>query len=280
MRIRIAIRCFIIIHRFVFFLTGLDDVNSGNAAGHSMGDLSANHRGTVRMLVLRPRIPKVNMRTDGTSSSFILNHDYLPDWETELFYDRKKQLGGRLKTDCEPHTEHASNATYGVIQVPKTSTDEHSNAIVPYGFEYHAKVSPDVEYDFGSVHYGYPKKQKDSTAHGLTPFDILSSPINTKKYAVLEDLTFTLDSLHHGAAAHHIVNVNIPYNKKVRFAGRKPALTYDENDATVVTGYSGGLTEQTFDEPLNLQSRPIILFLSYNQRISAQVEGYTAVSET
>lgn len=259
-----------------FFLTGLDDVNSGNAAGHSMGDLSANHRGTVRMLILRPRVPKVNMRTDGTSSSFILNHDYLPDWETELFYDRKKQLGGRLKTDCEPHTVDSTN-TYGSIQTPNRSTDEHSNAIVSYGLDYHAKVDPEVEYDFASVHYGYQKKQKDTTAHGLTPFDILTSPINTKKFAVLEDSTFTLDSLHHGAAAHHIVNVNIPYNKKVRFAGRKPEYTTDNNN--VVT-YTGGLTEHTFDEPLNLASRPIILFLSYNQRISAQVEGYTAVSET
>ena len=180
-----------------FFLTGLDDVNSGVAAGHSMGDLSANHRGTVRCLVLRPRIPKVHMRTDGSSDSFIINHDYLPDWETELFYDRKKQLGGRLKDDCLPHTEAASNA-YGTIQAPYRSTDEHSNAIVSYGMDFHASANPDVEVNFDSVHYGYQKPTKDTTAHGLTPFDILTSPINKKKYAVLSDQTFTLDSLHHG----------------------------------------------------------------------------------
>ena len=39
------------------------------------------------------------------------------------------------------------------------------------------------------------------------------------------------------------------------------------------------LGPETFNEPLNLPNRPIVVFLSYNQRISAQVSGYTAISE-
>jgi len=39
------------------------------------------------------------------------------------------------------------------------------------------------------------------------------------------------------------------------------------------------LSTHTFDTPMNMASRPIILFLSYNQKISASVEGWTAISE-
>jgi len=103
------------------------------------------------------------------------------------------------------------------------------------------------------------------------------SKINKQKYAVLHDEVFTLDSLHHGAAAQHIAHVNIPYNKKVRFPGREPLVI--TNDSTSVEAIQPTLSTHTIDTPMNMASRPIILFLSYNQKISASVEGWTAISE-
>jgi len=248
-----------------FFLTGLDDV--ATAAGS--GDAAANHRGSVRMLVLRPKIPKVTMRVNGTNSSFIINHDYLPNWDTELFYDRRHQIGGRIHKGILPHG-HASTDL----------GNANSDAITSYGIHYINDIRDiNVDTTVSSATYGHSKPSRMKTINtagaytssdaenGLTPFDLLTSRINTNKYAVLEDKVFTLDSLHHGAAAHHVCNVTIPYNKKVRFQGRKPDSSNDE------------LSSDTFNEPLNLQSRPIILFLSYNQRISAQVTGYTTISE-
>lgn len=249
-----------------FFLTGLDDV--ATAAGS--GDAAANHRGSVRMLVLRPKIPKVTMRVNGTNSSFVINHDFLPNWDTELFYDRRHQVGGRIHKGMLPHG-------HGV----GTAGNANADAITSYGIHYINDIRDmNVDTLVSSPTYGHskPTRMKSVTTqgawstsdakNGLTPFDLLTSRINTNKYAVLEDKVFTLDSLHHGAAAHHVCNVTIPYNKKVRFQGRIPDGTNDE------------LSNDTFNEPLNLQSRPIILFLSYNQRISAQVTGYTTISET
>jgi len=249
-----------------FFLTGLDDV----ATTAGSGDAAANHRGSVRMLVLRPKIPKVTMRVNGTNSSFVINHDYLPNWDTELFYDRRHQVGGRTHKGILPHG-HASTDL----------GNANSDAITSYGITYINDIRDmNVDTVVSSPTYGHSKPSRMpaittngaySTAdaeNGLTPFDLLTSRINTNKYAVLEDKVFTLDSLHHGAAAHHVCNVTIPYNKKVRFQGRQPNGTADE------------LSNDTFNEPLNLQSRPIVLFLSYNQRISAQVTGYTTISET
>merc|ERR1719321_151181 len=155
-----------------------------------------------------------------------------------------------------------------------------SSAICTYGLEQVASVAPDLETDIGSVHYGHFHPQSDGN-HSLNPFDILTSPINTNKYAVLQDKTFTLDSLHHGAAAHHVAKVRIPYYKKVRFCGRKPTSdTPAEGTTDSFPPAPDGtfLGPETFNEPLNLPNRPIVLFLSYNQRISAQVSGYTAIS--
>jgi hypothetical protein len=101
------------------------------------------------------------------------------------------------------------------------------------------------------------------------------SKINKQKYAVLHDEVFTLDSLHHGAAAQHIAHVSIPYNKKVKFAGRIPLTSTTNNVSTI----QEQLSTHTFNTPMNMSSRPIILFLSYNQKISASVEGWTAISE-
>jgi len=271
-----------------FLLTGIDDVS---AAGL---DQASNHRGTVRMLVLRPRVPAVRTRIDGTTGDFKLNYDYLPDWHTELFYDRSKQLGGKLDPDSYPHTSQTGHSTHSattpaanttlapqhVAQYPGANS-LYSSAIVTYGLTKAANPDPEVEFDTTSPHYGHMKVTVGKD-HQLTPTDLLMSKVNRQKYAVLHDQVFTLDSLHHGAAAQHIAQVTIPYNKKVKFSGRRPmeSTPVDENGvATGATTAMEQLSTHTFDTPMNMASRPIILFLSYNQKISASVEGWTAISE-
>lgn len=266
-----------------FLLTGIDDISTSNGL-----DQASNHRGTVRMLVLRPRVPAVRTRVDGTTGDFIINHGYMPNWHTELFYDRSKQLGGKLDPDSLPHTvgdhhtshQHGVTAASGQTLSPDhlapypAANSLHSSHIVTYGLTKAALPNPDVEFDTNSVHYGHYKVTAGKD-HQLTPTDLLMSKVNKQKYAVLHDEVFTLDSLHHGAAAQHIVNVNIPYNKKVKFAGRKPLVLTDTNGSVE----QEFLSTHTFDTPMNMASRPIVLFLSYNQKISASVEGWTAISE-
>jgi len=267
-----------------FLLTGIDDIGTTGL------DQASNHRGTVRMLVLRPRIPAVRTRVDGTTGDFVLNHDYMPDWHTELFYDRNKQLGGKLDPDSLPHTVHPDHSTghdsatlttqtmVPVHEAPyPAASSQHSSHIVTYGLTKAALPDPKPELDTNNVHYGYMKVTSGKD-HQLTPTDLLMSKVNKQKYAVLHDEVFTLDSLHHGAAAQHIAHVNIPYNKKVRFAGRKP-LTLTTDDGSAADVVQEQLSNHTFDTPLNMASRPIVLFLSYNQKISASVEGWTAISE-
>ena len=270
-----------------FLLTGIDDV--GTAAS---GDAASNHRGTVRMLVLRPRTPAIRTRVEGSSGQFILNHGYMPNWDTELFYDKNKQLGGKLGTGIEAHTsyhdeliaqlaENRSTMTEAQIEAMEfrisnnldhpTSGGDDSEVSVTYGLNRREKHDRTLINVPTSVHFGHYTPTVGEE-HGLTPTDLLMSKINKHKYAVLHDEVFTLDSLHHGAAAQHIAHVNIPYYKKVRFAGRQ--VTYNET-----TGAVSGLSNHTNDEPMNLASRPIVLFLSYNQKISASVEGWTAISE-
>lgn len=269
-----------------FLLTGIDDISTTGL------DQASNHRGTVRMLVLRPRVPAVRTRVDGTTGDFIINHDYMPDWHTELFYDRSKQLGGKLDPDSFPHTvhpdhptghAHGATAASGSTLTPvheapyPAANSKHSSHIVTYGLTKAAKPDPDVELDTNNVHYGHMKVTAGKD-HQLTPTDLLMSKINKQKYAVLHDEVFTLDSLHHGAAAQHIANVTIPYNKKVRFAGREP-LVITTSATPPVSTVQEQLSNHTIDTPMNMASRPIVLFLSYNQKISASVEGWTAISE-
>jgi len=263
-----------------FLLTGIDDLGTTGL------DQASNHRGTVRMLVLRPRVPSVRTRVDGTTGDFKLNYDYMPDWHTELFYDRSKQLGGKLDADSLPHTVGGSSThTHDPAGATGTLTPQHqtpypdanslySSAIVTYGLTKAAKPDPEVELDTNDPHYGHLKVTVGKD-HQLTPTDLLMSKINKQKYAVLHDEVFTLDSLHHGAAAQHIAQVNIPYNKKVKFAGRIPLTSTTNGVATT----QEQLSTHTFDTPMNMASRPIVLFLSYNQKISASVEGWTAISE-
>ena len=266
-----------------FLLTGIDDVSTTNM------DQASNHRGTVRMLVLRPRVPAVRTRVDGTTGDFILNHDYMPNWHTELFYDASKQLGGKLDPDSLPHTLGAVNTqqhpshdstgstlTPGNLALQPATNSEYSSTVVTYGLTKAALPNPAVELDTNSPYYGHFQLTAGKD-HILTPTDLLMSKVNKNKYAVLHDEVFTLDSLHHGAAAQHIANVTIPYNKKVKFAGRIP-LTLT-NDTTATATIQEQLSHQTLDTPMNMASRPIVLFLSYNQKISASVEGFTSISE-
>jgi len=280
-----------------FLLTGIDDV--GTAAS---GDAASNHRGTVRMLVLRPRTPAIRTRVEGSSGQFILNHGFMPNWDTELFYDKNKQLGGKLGMGINQYgvpyrIEAHTSKRQQLIDQLETNRDqmtapqiaamelEISNNLdhpiangddaevsVTYGLNHREVPDRTLINTPNSVHFGHYSPTVGEQ-HGLTPTDILMSKINKNKYAVLHDECFTLDSLHHGAGAQHIANVSIPYYKKVRFAGRQ--VEYDAN-----TGAVTGLSNQTNNEPMNLASRPIVLFLSYNQKISASVEGFTAISET
>lgn len=282
-----------------FLLTGIDDVGTS-----ASGDAASNHRGTVRMLVLRPRTPAIRTRVEGSSGEFILNHGYMPNWDTELFYDKNKQLGGKLglgpTSRIEAHTsardvlvaQLAANGPAGDNSLSATAVEalekrisnnldhpiatstlygDDSEVSVTYGLNRREKQDRTLVNVPSSQHFGH-FQPTFGEEHGLTPTDILMSKINKQKYAVLHDECFTLDSLHHGAASQHIANVNIPYYKKVRFAGRQ--VEYDSNSGEVI-----GLSNHTNNEPMNLASRPIVLFLSYNQKISASVEGFTAISE-
>ena len=258
-----------------FLLTGIDDITKSYTSG--VMDQASNHRGTVRMLVLRPRTPSVRTRVDGTSNQFIINHDFMPEWDTQLFYDKGKQMGGKMDPDSWPHTV-ATTRTGGTGQSVTTAIafnqqpkedSKYSSDVVTYGLTQAENPSRVVDKNTSSTTFGHmlPTASADRITHELTATDLLMSKVNKQKFAVLHDEVFTLDSLHHGAAAQHIANVNIPYYKKVKFAGRLQSGTTDQ------------LSYHTNDEPMNMSSRPIVLFLSYNQKISASVEGWTAISE-
>lgn len=258
-----------------FLLTGIDDITKSYGSG--VMDQASNHRGTVRMLVLRPRTPSVRTRVDGTSNDFVINHDFMPVWDTQLFYDKSKQMGGKMDRNSWPHTVATtfiggtgnyttSDNAYNNQPLPAS---ENSSAVVTYGLKKAEHPNRTVDSNTTSTTFGHfiPTPAANRIDHELTATDLLMSKINKQKYAVLHDEVFTLDSLHHGAAAQHIANVSIPYYKKVKFAGRTQQ------------GETENLSYHTNDEPMNMSSRPIVLFLSYNQKISASVEGWTAISE-
>ena len=258
-----------------FLLTGIDDITKSYGTG--VMDQASNHRGTVRMLVLRPRTPSVRTRVDGTSNDFVINHDFMPEWDTQLFYDKGKQMGGKMDKNSWPHTV-ASTFTGGTGNYTTSDNaynnqplpaSENSSAVVTYGLKQSEHPNRTVDNITTSTTFGHfkPTPTANRIDHELTATDLLMSKINKQKYAVLHDEVFTLDSLHHGAASQHIANVTIPYYKKVKFAGRKQQ------------GTTENLSYHTLDEPMNMSSRPIVLFLSYNQKISASVEGWTAISE-
>ena len=242
-------------------------------------ETGSNHRGLVRMLVLRPKLPSVKLRLTGAEGKPILNMSYPHHFDTDLFYSKKKTLGGRM-----------SDAV-----IIRTAAGGDKSEITPtYGLTKYRRPDKRTNLDTTSIHYGQ-YLPGDGFDHKLLPFDIITSPINTKAYTVIRDETFHLDTQHHGVAAQKLVNVTIPFNMKVKFAGRypEPPVPFDATPAVGTEGQPGyspaipaGIAEakylsvETNDEPQNISSRPFIMFLSMDQKISAQVTGYTNVYET
>jgi len=243
-------------------------------------DSASNHRGLVRMLIVRPIIPRVRLAMmvnggDGVHQAK-LRTKYLPNIDTELFYSGKKLLGGRL----DARTDFGDNNT--------------AQDAVTFGIDKFDQVDPELNIDPDSMYYGdyVPVGPSLHDTHCLSPFDLVTAPINRKKYKVIVDKTFHLDTQHHGVAATRVENVTIPYHMEVNFAGRKPTDvgTEDPGGGTAgepnevmdraTDGSWAGLSDETFDEPLNMKSKPIILFMSLDQKLSVQPTGYTVISET
>jgi len=243
--------------RLTMLLTGISIPEISEAA--------SNHRGMVRMLILRPRLPNIKMRWDGVANQPHINMPYPPHWDTELFYSKKKTLGGRLDKTIITNTANVATAT-GIKHADETHLSP------TFGLLHRRKSLPVIDNNVQSLHYGHripdlENSQVGITPHNLTSYDVLTAPINRDKYAVIVDKMVSLDTLHHGVASKRIENVVIPFNKKVKFPGRR------QSSATEL------LSDVTIDEPLNLESRPLIMFLSMDQKISCQITGYTTISE-
>jgi hypothetical protein len=229
-----------------FLLTGITIPGSSEKA--------SNHRGLVRMLVLKPKMPSIKVRFTGDANCPVINMAYPPHFDTDLFHTKTKTLAGRMDR---------------AVQRDTLGGDQDLTHITPeFGLLNRGNIGKEMDVLPESIHYGH-YKPSDGTRHHLNSFDVITSPINRKAYTVLEDKTFTLDTVHHGAASTRLETVTIPFNKKLKFAGRLP-----NSDPSVTA-----LTENTNNEPLNLHSRPIVMFLSMDQKISCQVTGYTGVHE-
>ena len=244
--------------RLSFLLTGITIPDASEKA--------SNHRGLVRCLIVRPRLPSCKMRWGGNNNEPTINMAYPAHWDTDLFYSKTKTLGGRLDDDI---LTRSSETTY--------KSADRTHMTPSFGFDRRAVTEPDVDTSTTSLHYGHPKPNEGKN-HELTSYDIISAPINREKYAVIMDKTVHLDTIHHGVASKRIENIVIPYNKKVKFAGRRPKSSGVDLLDGPPTG-TNALGMATFNEPLNMESRPIIMFLSMDQKISAQVTGYTTISE-
>merc|ERR1712091_151110 len=139
--------------------------------------------------------------------------------------------------------------------------------------------------DSSDVHYGHVVPYADmGRDHDLSPFQVMTSPINRKDYMVISDKSFHLDIQHHGVGSQRVENVTIPFRMKARFAGRKAGTQIspadeDDNGTMEISFQDANLTDVTDDEPLNLTSKPVIMFLSMDQKLSIEVEGYTSISE-
>jgi len=211
-------------------------------------DRASNQRGLVRMLIVRPIIPTARLHMNGVTGKPTIRTDYLPNIETELFYSGKRMLGGRL----DPSRAH---------------DDNNSNSCVTFGLDKMDKEVPTMNLDTDSIYYGKMAPCYTSDAHRLSPFDLITSPVNRKKYKVIADKSFHLDTQHHGVASMRTEHVTIPYHMQAKFAGRVPNADHS-------------LSDVTFNEPLNMPSKPIIMFLSLDQKLSVQPTGYTVISES
>lgn len=215
---------------------------------------ASNHRGLVRMLIIKPKLPTVKVRFTGDTNCPVINMAYPCHFDTDLFYTKTKTLAGRMDRAVERDT--AGDAAGQTHMTPE------------FGLVNRGNIGKEMDVLPESIHYGH-YKPSNGTAHHLNSFDVITAPINRKAYTVLQDKTFTLDTVHHGAASTRLETAVIPFNKKLKFAGRLPNA-----DHSVTT-----LTENTMNEPLNLHSRPIVMFLSMDQKISCQITGYTGVHE-
>lgn len=229
-----------------------------------VSEAASNHRGLVRMLILRPRLPNIKMRWDGVANQPHINMAYPPHWDTELFFSKKKTLGGRLDTGIYTNTVNVTGT--GIKHA------DESHLTPTFGLLHRRASQPVIDNNVKSLHYGHriPDAESNSQsikAHNLTSYDVLTAPINREKYAVIVDKMVTLDTVHHGVASKRIENIVIPFNKKVKFPGRAQSSA------------ASTLGDVTIDEPLNLESRPLIMFLSMDQKISAQISGYTTITE-
>jgi len=229
-----------------------------------VSEAASNHRGMVRMLILRPRLPNIKMRWDGVANQPHINMAYPPHWDTELFFSKKKTLGGRLDTGIYTNTANAAGTG--------TKHADEAHLTPTFGLLHRRQSQPVIDNNVQSLHYGHRIPDSESgddtiTSHNLTSYDVLTAPINREKYAVIVDKMVTLDTVHHGVASKRIEDIVIPFNKKVKFPGRQQSSG------------ANTLGDVTIDEPLNLESRPLIMFLSMDQKISAQITGYTTISE-
>lgn len=254
--------------RLSFLLTGITIPD--------ISEKASNHRGVVRMLIVRPRVPTVKTRWSGASNQPYINMDYPPHFDTDLFYTKTKTLGGRMDTSILTNSTVGSNnrkshlsPTFGLKKYGDVDPEINQVILNPASTASSSVVTNTVPHT--QLHYGHPKPS-EGTAHTLSSYDVLTAPINREKYAVVVDKMVTLDTLHHGVASKRIENVVIPYNKKIKFPGRK-ITTVDAAD------FGKKLSDDVEIEPVNFQSRPIIMFLSMDQKISAQVTGYTTISE-
>lgn len=235
--------------RLSFLITGIKRPDS-----EIMGAAS-NHRGLVRCIVFRPLIPTAKLHMNSVNGKPSIRTDYLPNIDTELFYSGKKLLGGRMDSDID------------------FDNNDFAQEAVTFGLDKFDTVDPTLNLDTDSIYYGKPVPLPDSAqgTHRLSPFDLITAPINRKKYKVIVDKTFHLDTQHHGVASMRTEHITIPYNMQAKFAGRIPEVSDN-----VQTGH---LTDNTFNEPLNMKSKPIIMFLSLDQTLSVQPTGYTVISE-
>lgn len=229
-----------------------------------VSEAASNHRGMVRLLILRPRLPNIKMRWDGVANQPHINMAYPPHWDTELFFSKKKTLGGRLDTGIITNTANVTGTG--------TKHADEAHLTPTFGLLHRRASQPVIDNNVRSLHYGHRIPDAESTtdsikAHNLTSYDVLTAPINREKYAVIVDKMVTLDTVHHGVASKRVDNIIIPFNKKVKFPGRQQS-----------TGATS-LGDVTIDEPLNMESRPLIMFLSMDQKISAQISGYTTITE-
>lgn len=225
-------------------------------------DQASNHRGLVRMLIVRPIIPAARLHMNGVNGKPTIRTDYLPNIDTELFYSGKRMLGGRMLNT-------------------RTHDANDSNNAVTFGLDKMDAELPVMNLDTDSIYYGKmaPGRTSSATDHRLSPFDLITAPINRKKFKVITDQTFHMDTQHHGVASMRTQHVTIPYHFEAKFAGRVP-YQLGPDDSGYDSNLVNSLTSSTFNEPLNMKSKPIILFLSLDQKLSVQPSGFTVISET